>query len=82
MFRWSFFLFAFYIEDEVAGFLRLRCRVNHQLAVLFQSREPMLYVAGGLIDCFVLNFTVTAKKRRSHFRNQFLAAIGIAAEPN
>ena len=47
VFRWSFIFFAFYIEDEVRGFLSLRCRVNHQLAVLFQSREPMLYVAGG-----------------------------------
>src|SRR5205814_1219429 len=30
--RRSFFLSAFGIEDEVTGFLSLRCRVNHQLA--------------------------------------------------
>lgn len=70
------------IEDEVTGLLRLGGSLDHQLAVVPETFQPRLNVAGRLINGRALNGTMPAKKGGTHLRHQFLAAVGVAAKVN
>src|ERR1035437_3358254 len=64
-------------QDEVGGFLRLRCCLHNQFLVVLKLLKPVLNVGGGILNDVFRDAGLTAKERRAHFGNQFLPAIWV-----
>ena len=67
-------------QNEVRRLLRLRRRLHDERLVIPQLLKPAFEIRGGIINRPLANLGQPAQKRRAHFGNQFLFAVGIGTK--